>query len=137
MADHIPAWRTRILALRGVIRLAPVSQPKRPKRKVADPTAAGPRPLPASGRKPQSDESRWRIGARRLGTTFEAYRDHVQAGEKWCSRCKRWQPLGEFGPHKSRGTDTSCIESSRAAAREWSRANQDRIWRAKNSGVAS
>ena len=79
MADHIPAWRTRILALRGVIRLAPVSQPKRPKRKVADPTAAGPRPLPASGRKPQSDESRWRIGARRLGTTFEAYRDHVQA----------------------------------------------------------
>lgn len=69
----------------------------------------------------RSAESRMRQAATKLGIPYAAYRANVEAGLKWCSRCKRWQARDEFGPHKRYGLDTSCLESSRAAAREWQR----------------
>lgn len=134
------AKRKRISALRGldrpaiterrqkvrtvVVKVRVQPKPKRPKRKAYEPPVPLPRPLPKSGRRPWSDEARWRKGARMLGISFEAYRDQVQAGNKWCSRCRTWQPIGEFGPHKRLGIDTVCMESSRKAAREWQRSHR-------------
>lgn len=40
-------------------------------------------------------ESGWRRGATRLGITFDEYRDHIHAGEKWCSGHKSWHVLVE------------------------------------------
>lgn len=46
--------------------------------------------------------ARLRMSATRLGITVEAYTAHIEAGEKWCSRHQRWQPVGDFGPSRRR-----------------------------------
>lgn len=43
----------------------------------------------------------------RLGITQEEYLAHVEAGEKWCHKCKQWKMTGEFGIDKSRWDELS------------------------------
>lgn len=53
------------------------------------------------------------VAAGRVGLTVDEYEAHVDAGEKWCSRCKAWHPLDAFGRDASRGDGRapSCRES--------------------------
>lgn len=72
-------------------------------------------------RSPQrSMEYRMQRGAGRLGIPLEEYRRQVEAGLKWCTGCKVWQPRDQFGPSKSllAGLMPECRESINARARE-------------------
>lgn len=39
-----------------------------------------------------------KIAAGRIGITVDEYRRHEAAGERWCSTCASWLPVGEFPP---------------------------------------
>lgn len=64
---------------------------------------------------------RFRItqGAVALGIPFEAYRQHVEAGQKWCSGCRAWHRWQAFGARASRldGLDIECREHRNARSR--------------------
>src|SRR4051794_2814847 len=45
----------------------------------------------------------WKVAAKRLGLSVEEYTAKLEAGFKWCMRCRFWKPLGEFGVDNSRG----------------------------------
>ena len=51
-----------------------------------------------------------KVAARRAGTDIADYRARVAAGEKWCTRCKAWQPRSAFNVDRSRsdGLGASC-----------------------------
>lgn len=65
------------------------------------------------------EETAVRMGAIALGIDPHEYRQQIDAGLKWCSDCKRWQPRSEFGPHRGRrdGLNTACAVSIRGRAR--------------------
>ena len=73
-----------------------------------------------------SIESRIKQGATKLGIPVDEYRQHVENGNRWCSLCKRWQPVGEFLRHGSRGggVNTMCTASWRVYMREYMRAKR-------------
>lgn len=60
-----------------------------------------------------------KIASKHLGITLEQYRDRLANGEKWCSRCKSWKPLVEFGLDRTRGDglDASCFACRRVKVR--------------------
>lgn len=76
--------------------------------------------------KTHTQETRIKMGARRLGIPVEEYRANVERGLKWCSSplCRKWQPVGEFGPHLLKGLNTICEESMRTYSRERMRAQR-------------
>lgn len=47
------------------------------------------------------------VAAKRIGITLEAYLQRQGAGEKWCSKCKSWQPISMFNKDASRGDGLS------------------------------
>jgi hypothetical protein len=53
--------------------------------------------------------------ARKAGVTFDEYQRRRASGEKWCLRCKAWQPVGQFGLDSSRydGLSASCLSGRR------------------------
>ena len=63
----------------------------------------------------------WKIGASRLGISLEAYREHILAGERWCTRDRCWEPADRFiaNPARSGGVSGECLESNRRASREY------------------
>lgn len=86
-------------------------------------------------RQPLTSEHRMRLGAAKLGVSLDAYRSHVEAGEKWCFACQAWRPREDFG-RSERATDgllTSCRESNNRRAREGMRRL---YWQRKATGVA-
>lgn len=54
--------------------------------------------------------------AKRIGATVEEYAGHRALGELWCSRCRRWRPLQDFGsdPTRSTGYAGECRECASA-----------------------
>lgn len=44
-----------------------------------------------------------KVAAGRIGLTLEAYLKHVQAGLKWCYKCKKWKQKPCFHQDKNRG----------------------------------
>ena len=72
-------------------------------------------------------ERRMRQGATLLGLDFEAYRQQIQAGNKWCSGHKRFEPRSGFGRHIRRpdGLNTIC--------RAWDRSSALVRWRRRAS----
>lgn len=82
-----------------------------------------------------SDETRYRMGAIRLGIDPSEYRAHREAGERWCSGCHVWEPVANFGPHARMrdGIDSQCRQSSRDRSREYQRQKRagemGRAWR--------
>lgn len=70
-----------------------------------------------------SQETRYLMGALRLGIDPMEYGNMRRAGFRWCFRCQRWQLAEEFGrhPRTSDGIDTQCIEARNDYAREYQR----------------
>lgn len=54
-----------------------------------------------------------KAAARRTGLPPETYAARVEAGEKWCTRCKAWHPRSDFGEDRSRsdGLTAMCRRS--------------------------
>lgn len=54
-----------------------------------------------------------KTAAARIGTTVEEYQQHINAGQKWCGRCRAWHPTTAFGKDRSRsdGLASSCLDS--------------------------
>ena len=48
--------------------------------------------------RPETPERIRRSVASRLGMTLVEYDVHRAAGERWCSGCRGWHPVAEFGP---------------------------------------
>lgn len=44
-----------------------------------------------------------RTAARRIGIPFSVYSSMLEAGQKWCTRCKMWHPRSSFSIDRSRG----------------------------------
>jgi hypothetical protein len=67
------------------------------------------------------------MGAAKLGIDRHEYAARIAAGLKWCSGHGAWEPRSVFGPHKRRadGLNSACLESSRAAARDWQRKHRE------------
>jgi len=74
------------------------------------------------GRK-HSDESCLLMGATRLGIDPSEYRAKREAGLRWCTGHKRWEPSADFVSHpgKRDGIGGQCVESNRAISREYQR----------------
>lgn len=60
-----------------------------------------------------------KTAARRVGLTVDEYRDRIERGQKFCTDCKAWHPLGAFGRDSSRsdGLASRCRESKQARQR--------------------
>lgn len=54
---------------------------------------------PTNGLPPQRVRA---AAATRIGVSLADYDRRRAAGEKWCTGCKRWQPVAEFGSDSSR-----------------------------------
>lgn len=54
-----------------------------------------------------------KTAAVRIGVTLEEYLARRKAGEKWCTTCKAWKPVGLFAVDRSRGDGlrASCTPS--------------------------
>jgi len=52
-----------------------------------------------------------KVRANKLGMTLETYQGLKAAGWKWCTRCKIWHPVAEFGKDSSRydGLSATCL----------------------------
>jgi hypothetical protein len=61
-----------------------------------------------------------KIAAVRVGVSHEEYRRQIAAGRRWCTACKEWHAVGDFGrdPNRKSGIDTKCITSRRVAVRK-------------------
>lgn len=55
-----------------------------------------------------SSEGALKIAAKRRGISLDAYNDLIASGMKWCTRCKTWQPRGEFPRDSSRTDGLAC-----------------------------
>jgi hypothetical protein len=57
--------------------------------------------------------------ANALGISVDEYRRRRDDGEKWCTWCKDWHPIGVFGSDRSRadGLQTRCRDAARAVCR--------------------
>lgn len=68
-----------------------------------------------------TDEHRMKVAASRIGVTYEEYRAHREAGEKWCSGCTAWHPLEAFGVRREAadGVYPICREATRVAYQRW------------------
>jgi 5-methylcytosine-specific restriction endonuclease McrA len=51
----------------------------------------------------QTPEGARKVAAKRLGLALNEYDARMAAGEKWCGRCREWQPVVTFGIDRSRG----------------------------------
>lgn len=82
-------------------------------------SAAAPPLLPAAPQPPRSERGE-RSAAARLGIDYETYRRQIDNGNRWCCRCKMFQPAAEFiaRPERRSGYSPECAASNRAAARE-------------------
>ena len=69
----------------------------------------------------QTREGALKNAAARLGMSLEEYCGKLAAGQKWCSKCKRWQLIEDFAIDRSRGDGLvpSCRDSTNRAAREF------------------
>jgi hypothetical protein len=56
----------------------------------------------------------YRVGAHRLGISVDEYRQHREAGERWCSAHKRWEPADLFGARQR-----VCIDGNRERVRRY------------------
>ena len=67
----------------------------------------------------RGDRTTWTRSAvaSRLGIPLGEYDAHVAAGQKWCTTCKTWHPIGWFGRDRSRrdGLSATCRPSVKAA----------------------
>lgn len=61
-----------------------------------------------------------KTAARRLGVSLDEYKHMQTAGYKWCTQCKKWHPLQEFGLDRSRGDGRSskCLLSRHVAVKK-------------------
>lgn len=77
----------------------------------------------ASNRRRLPAEFGYRCGASKLGIDPYEYRAQIEAGQKWCSFHKTWEPRESFGPHPytRSGLDSQCVEGSRTRSREYRR----------------
>lgn len=57
----------------------------------------------------------WRTAAKRAGISLDQYRANVEAGLKFCWRCRGWKPVGSFGIDRSRwdGLAARCVSCRR------------------------
>lgn len=60
-------------------------------------------------------------GAGRLRMTPDAYRAHIDAGERWCSFHKDWHPQEAFNicTTKTDGVQNFCRDGNRVYQRQW------------------
>ena len=70
--------------------------------------------------RPHTVESRYLMGAAKLGITAYEYAEQIRAGNRWCSGHHAWEPATDFPRHKRRvdGLDTRCKTYAREYARE-------------------
>ena len=80
------------------------------------------------GRAIDAEEARYRMGASRLGIDPSEYRAKIEAGLRWCSFHKSWEPAETFvrRTDRSSGYDAQCVEASRSRSRENMRALRER-----------
>ena len=67
----------------------------------------------------QTREGAIKIAAKKLGTTPEEYVHRMEAGQKWCTACRCWHQVREFGRDSSRwdGLNSGCRKRKNAKAR--------------------
>lgn len=65
-------------------------------------------------------EGAMKIAAKKIGISYEDYLAHVNAGEKWCSRCKSWKLRNKFGRDSTRSDklSASCLQHNRVTQRK-------------------
>lgn len=68
-----------------------------------------------------TDEHRMRVAASKIRVTYEEYRAHREAGEKWCSGHKAWHPLEAFDRNRTYGDGfyPSCRDAVSARYQRW------------------
>lgn len=71
------------------IQLAPSDSPEQV---AAVPTSPGRGP----GKYERTFEERIKVGAGHLRITVTEYREHIEAGERWCSHHKQWHPVEQM-----------------------------------------
>lgn len=61
-----------------------------------------------------------KAAAARLGISLEEYLTKLDAGLKWCTKCKGWKQITEFAKDKSRGDGlkASCLQCGRVEVRK-------------------
>ncbi|MGA9378993.1 MAG: HNH endonuclease [Phormidium sp.] len=50
-----------------------------------------------------------RCVAKKIGISFEEYISNIEAGFKWCTKCKKWRHIGDFVKDKSRHDGRKCV----------------------------
>ena len=75
------------------------------------------------------DRARHRAAS--LGLTLEAYQEHTDAGERWCSLCRKFEPQSAFFAwrHSPDGLSYICRESRRRYGADHYRRHRERIIR--------
>ena len=43
-----------------------------------------------------------KIAAKRIGVPLKVYLSELAAGRKWCTKCKKWVDVADFGRDRSR-----------------------------------
>ncbi len=66
----------------------------------------------------QTREGAIKIAAKKSGTTEADYVRRMEMGQKWCSTCRKWQAVAEFGKDSSRwdGLAAGCKKGRNAKA---------------------
>lgn len=67
----------------------------------------------------QTKEGALKIAAQKTGDTVAGYKRRVARGQKWCTTCKAWHRLSEFGKDASRwdGASAGCRSGRNAKKR--------------------
>lgn len=62
----------------------------------------------------------WKVAAQRVGLHEREYLGRVDAGERWCWRCRAWHPVAAFARDRARpdGLTRDCRESRNRVARD-------------------
>ncbi len=52
-----------------------------------------------------------KVAAKRLNIIFDDYRQRCESGSKWCTKCKQWKVVNDFGKDGTRydGLDATCF----------------------------
>ena len=68
----------------------------------------------------QTQEGARKTAAKMAGVSIEEYYRLVDSGYKWCTKCKGWHPVAEFGNDRSRsdGLSSTCVKGRRQLYRE-------------------
>lgn len=78
-----------------------------------------------------------KIAAKRIGISYEEYMENKQKGLKWCTHCKKFVKISEFGKDGSRadGLSSKCFKCRRADNKFPDRVDKKTRREMKNKGM--